>query len=79
VRWRNFPFGKLYLSTLNAIHPDSTKLRSKKMVSILGCGPTMPGWMVIPMLCEEMVHDHPMAVLSIGLSAALAIYHSFRG
>jgi hypothetical protein len=49
------------------------------MVSILGCGPTMPGWMVIPMLCEEMVHDHPMAVLSIGLSAALAIYHSFRG
>jgi len=43
------------------------------MVSILECGPTFPGWMVIPMLCVEMVHDHPVAVLSIGVSAALAI------
>jgi len=48
------------------------------MVSILECGPTSPGWMIIPILCKEMVHDHPVAVLSIGVSATLAIQHLFR-
>ncbi len=48
------------------------------MVSILECGPTSPGWMIIPILCVEMVHNHPVAVLSIGVSAALAIQHLFR-
>ncbi len=48
------------------------------MVSLLACGPNFPGWMLIPIVCMEIVHDHPVAVLSIGASTALAIYYLFK-